>query len=100
MPAEIIPCEDQLIALLRKGDREAFIAAFVKMTGIDAGEAARALNGDGGDALARACMKAGIARATYSAIVVLSDPARAPEQTEALLMLYEQAAAHITHEAA
>jgi len=99
-PVEVVPCEEQLIALLRQGDNEAFIAAFVKMTGIDAGEATRALNGDGGDALARACMKAGIERATYSAIVVLSDPARAPEQTEALLMLYEQPPARITHEAA
>jgi hypothetical protein len=102
VPAEVMPCEERLISLLRAGDREAFIAGFTKLTGIDPVEAERALNGDGGDALARACMKAGIERATYSAIVVLSDPARALEQTEALLALYDTAPtpARITHEAA
>ena len=41
-------------------------------------------------------------RATYSAIVVLSDPARTPEQIEALLALYDDARTdpQITHAAA
>lgn len=100
VPEEVLPCEEQLISLLRAGDRDAFIAAFVKMTGIDADEARLALDGEASDALARACMKAGIERSTYSAIVVLSDPKRDLEKTEALLQLYETQAPHITHVAA
>ena len=102
-PTEPVPCEERLIALLRAGDRDAFIACFVQLTGIDADEARLALDGAGGEALARACKQAGLERATYSAIVVLSDPARGIEKTEALLLLYDDAAPadeHITHAAA
>lgn len=103
-PAEPIASEEQLIALLRQGNRDAFVDCLTKLTGIDADEAKRALNGDSGELLARVCKKAGMERATYSAIVVLSDPARTPEQIEALLSLYDEAtsqtAPRVTHEAA
>lgn len=95
--------EEKLISLLRSGAAQEFIACLAQITGIAPEEMDGALHGGNGEALARACKTAGLDRATYSAIVVLSDPARTPEQTEALLQLYDAASPadpQVTHAAA
>jgi hypothetical protein len=101
---EPVSCEERLITFLRAGETDAFLACLAQITGIALEEATSALHGGNCEVLARACKAAGLARATYSAIVVLSDSMRAAEQTEALLQLYDEAApqtdANVTHVAA
>lgn len=101
---EPVSCEERLITLLRAGETDAFLACLAQLTGIPIDEAVSALHGGNGEALARACKAAGLERATYSAIVVLSDPERTAEQTEALLGLFDEAAppvdTSVTHVAA
>jgi hypothetical protein len=101
---EPVSCEERLITFLRAGETDAFLACLAQLTGITIEEAASALHGGNCEALARACKAAELERATYSAIVVLSDPDRTAEQTEALLCLFDEAASesapHVTHAAA
>ena len=95
--------EEKLIALLRAGALQESIACLAQITGIAPEEMTGALHGGNGEALARACKAAGIERATYSAIIVLSDPNRPAEATEALLQLYDAAPPadpQVTHAAA
>ncbi len=88
---EPVSCEERLITLLRAGETDEFLACLAQLTGITIEEAISALHGGNGEVLARACKAAGLERATYSAIVVLSDPDRTAEQTEALLRLFDEA---------
>jgi uncharacterized protein (DUF2336 family) len=86
--------EENLVALLRAGRMEEFLACFALLTGLDADCARDALNGKGGSDFAAACRKAGFQRSAYSALVLLSDPKnlRSPKKTQALLWLYDEAA--------
>ncbi|MGQ0742307.1 MAG: DUF2336 domain-containing protein [Alphaproteobacteria bacterium] len=102
MPLDSAACEERLLALLRAGEREMFTEVFAALAGITKVDAAALLNGGADGRIAQACRDMGLPREAYSAIVVLSDPARAPGQTEALLRLYDYLPPppHITHEAA
>lgn len=100
--AAVLP-EEQLVAFLRDGQVEEFVAHFAALTGLTPDGASRAICDESGEALVAACKRAGFERATYSAIVVLSDPLgrRAPERTEAMLALYDKVPAdQITYAAA
>ncbi len=97
------PCEEQLIGLLRAGQRDEFLACFAQAAGITPEEARRALNDESGALLAAACRAAGFERSAYSAIVLLAEPLKSlpAEKTEALLQLYAPApASQVTHQAA
>jgi uncharacterized protein (DUF2336 family) len=83
------PKEAKLIDELRAGNMDAFRATLSEIAGNETGSALDALNGGHGELLANACKRAGLSRATYSAIVLLADRGRKHELTEALLFAYD-----------
>ena len=81
--------EKELIDELRAGNKQAFCAILSAYAGKSASSTLDALEkGDGGP-LAGICKNVGLSRAAYSAIVLLSNTARAPETTETLLSIDE-----------
>jgi hypothetical protein len=88
-----LPSEQDLLCLLRSGALRDFLAAFAAATHRSTEDAEAALSDESGRSLAELCREEGFQRATYSAIVLLSDPLhlRAPERNLALLSLYDDA---------
>ena len=81
--------EMALLEELRAGNLGAFRLTLLEIAGTNAELALDALeNGDGGP-LAGMCKSAGLSRAAYSSIVLLTDASRAPEETQSLLFAYE-----------
>lgn len=66
--------EQLLIAAARQGDTAALVAAFVSALQIPKSVALRIVEDTTGNALAVACKAAGMARATYSALALLTVP--------------------------
>jgi uncharacterized protein (DUF2336 family) len=83
--------EPILLAKLRAHSIAEFRSLFVNIAGDEAAAALDALQAGVGEPLAVACKTAGLSRAAYSSIVLLSDVGhmRPPEITEALLEAYE-----------
>lgn len=77
--------EHKLLEVLRAGKLDAFRSMLSELAGQNADTAMDALDNGDGKALASICRNAGLSRAAYSAIVLLSNAARAPEKTQALL---------------
>lgn len=77
--------EKKLLEELRAGNMDAFRSTLSELAGKNVAPAMDALEHDDGRALASICKNAGLSRAVYSAIVLLSNAARAPEKTQALL---------------
>ena len=86
-----VKLEPRLLEKLRKCDVAEFRTLFVEAAGAEAAGALDALNDGNGEPLALTCKRAGLSRAAYSSIVILSDTARSrpPEMTESLLTAYE-----------
>jgi uncharacterized protein (DUF2336 family) len=81
--------ENALLEVLRAGNLDAFRSMLSELAGNGTEPALESLENDDGRALACICKDAGLSRAAYSAIVLLSNPARASEKTEALLYASE-----------
>lgn len=83
------PKEVELLEELRSRDMPSFRATLSEIVGVEYDSALASLERGQGAPLANLCKRAGLSRATYSAIVLLMDTARAREVTEALLFAYE-----------
>ena len=81
--------ETKLLQELRAGNFDAFRLTLAEIAGTKADGALDALENGDGRPLASACKSAGLSRAAYSSIVLLTDTSRAPEKTESLLFVYE-----------
>jgi len=87
---EDAPDEGGLVRLLRKGDRDGFLAAFTRLAGLDGRTTRRILSDRGGEALAVVCRALHFDRATFSSIVLLANAARKQDETDGILDLYER----------
>lgn len=85
------PLEPRLLEPLRRHNVDGFRAAFREAAGENATHALEALAEGNPVPLASACKSAGLSRAAYSSIVILSDIAHTqmPEAIESLLNAYE-----------
>jgi uncharacterized protein (DUF2336 family) len=83
------PKEVKLLEELRSRNMHSFRATLSEIVGVECDSALVSLECGHGASLAKLCKQAGLSRATYSAIVLLMDTARAHEITEALLFAYE-----------
>lgn len=93
------PTESELIGLLRSGYADQFINAFARTTDIDPAIVRDIVSDPADGRLAEICHHAGLARATYSTIVLLSDPLalRPQAHTEMLLTLFESQSPTMLH---
>ncbi|MEY4880572.1 MAG: hypothetical protein RJB62_2041 [Pseudomonadota bacterium] len=87
--------EPRLVETLRSRSIDAFRSLFVEIAGTQATAALEALRQGKSEPLVTTCKKAGLSRAAYSSIVLLSDAAstRPPATTMALLEAFESAKA-------
>lgn len=81
--------ETQLLEELRAGNFGAFRLTLSEIAGTKADFALDSLKSGNGRPLAHICKNAGLSRAAYSSIVLLTDASRAPEKTRSLLFAYE-----------
>lgn len=83
------PCPSQSRALVEAARLDGPQKALAERLGLDAGTTRRILDDDTGAALARACKDAGLDRAAFSALAILSHPGRNPIRAFAALDAFD-----------
>lgn len=82
--------EADIVAQLRSGNLDGFLTAFELAAGPAALAAWRTLSKGDASLLAVVCRNAGLSRAAFSAMVVLSNPGRDADETEKFLAAFER----------
>lgn len=81
--------EKQVVSAARSKSNGEFTAAFASMLGIETATAQRILEDRTGRALAIACKGAHLARATFSALALLTEAGTAPDETRERLSSFD-----------
>ncbi len=89
-PRPAAKSETDIVAQLRSGNLDGFLTAFEQAAGPAALAAWRTLSKGDASLLAVVCRNAGLSRAAFSAMVVLSNPGRDAADTEKFLAALER----------
>lgn len=95
-PRPAVKGETDIVSQLRSGNLDGFLTAFENAAGPAALAAWRTLSKGDASLLAVVCRNAGLSRAAFSAMVVLSNPGRDADETEKFLAAFEREKSQVT----